>query len=161
MYKILGHHHISMITKNATQNNHFYQMVLGLRRVKMTVNQDDPSMYHLFYGDLTGSPGTELTFFAMPQIGRTYEGTNMINRIGLVVSSVKSLTFWKKRFEQFGVIHGEITTYANRSALHFEDKDGLQLVLQVSDETPPLWEPWGKSTVPEEHQIKGMGTVEM
>lgn len=161
MVQIKGHHHISMMTKDAKENNHFYQMVLGLRRVKMTVNQDDPSMYHLFYGDLTGSPGTELTFFAMPQIGRTYEGTNMINRIGLVVSSVKSLTFWKKRFEQFGVIHGEITTYANRSALHFEDKDGLQLVLQVSDETPPLWEPWGKSTVPEEHQIKGMGTVEM
>ncbi|MCB5032013.1 VOC family protein, partial [Streptococcus mutans] len=58
-----GHHHISMLTKNAQQNNQFYTKVLGLRRVKVTVNQDDPSMYHLFYGDTTGSPGTELTFF--------------------------------------------------------------------------------------------------
>ncbi len=56
MYIIPGHHHISMITRNAGQNNFFYRTILGLRRVKMTVNQDDPSMYHLFYGDLTGSP---------------------------------------------------------------------------------------------------------
>ena len=62
MYKIKGHHHISMVTKNANENNHFYKNVLGLRRVKMTVNQDDPSMYHLFYGDKTGSSGTELSF---------------------------------------------------------------------------------------------------
>ena len=66
MYKIPGHHHISMITKNVSENNHFYRDVLGLRRVKITVNQDDPSMYHLFYGDKTGSPGTELSFFEMP-----------------------------------------------------------------------------------------------
>lgn len=62
MYEIKGHHHISMVTKNANENNYFYKNVLGLRRVKMTVNQDDPSMYHLFYGDKTGSPGTELSF---------------------------------------------------------------------------------------------------
>lgn len=62
MYTIPGHHHISMITKNAQQNNKFYRDILGLRRVKVTVNQDDTSMYHLFYGDKTGSPGTELSF---------------------------------------------------------------------------------------------------
>lgn len=59
---ISGHHHISMLTKNAQINNHFYQQILGLRRVKKTVNQDNPFMYHLFYGDLTGSAGTELSF---------------------------------------------------------------------------------------------------
>lgn len=62
MLKIAGHHHISMITKNAHENHQFYNHILGLRRVKKTVNQDDPSMYHLFYGDLIGSPGTGLTF---------------------------------------------------------------------------------------------------
>ncbi len=62
---ILGHHHhISMYTSNAGSNNHFYNEILGLRRVKVSVNQDNPTMYHLFYGDLTGSPGTELSFFA-------------------------------------------------------------------------------------------------
>ena len=73
MYKIPGHHHISMITKDAKINNQFYEKVLGLRRVKKTVNQDDPSMYHLFYGDLTGSAGTELSFFEMPMAGRPFE----------------------------------------------------------------------------------------
>ena len=100
MYKIPGHHHISMVTKNANENNHFYQNVLGLRRVKMTVNQDDPSMYHLFYGDITGSPGTELSFFEIPIVGKTYRGTNAITRIGLLVPSVESLHYWKARFEE-------------------------------------------------------------
>lgn len=91
MSTILGHHHISMLVKNAKETNTFYQDVLGLRRVKVTVNQDDPSMYHLFYGDKTGSPGTGLTFFEMPNIGRTHRGTNAITRIGLMVPSEESL----------------------------------------------------------------------
>ncbi|RDW16060.1 ring-cleaving dioxygenase [Oceanobacillus arenosus] len=162
MYKIPGHHHISMITKNASQNNHFYKQVLGLRRVKVTVNQDDPSMYHLFYGDKTGSPGTELTFFEIPLVGTTYHGTNAITRIGLLVPSEDSLGYWKARFEEHGVYHGEITTYANRSALKFEDPDGLRLVLLVSNgEKIEHWETWEKSEVPAEHQIQGMGSVEM
>ena len=99
MYQIPGHHHISMITKNASQNNHFYRQVLGLRRVKVTVNQDDPSMYHLFYGDKTGSPGTELSFFEIPLVGKTYRGTNAITKIGLLVPSEASLFYWKARFE--------------------------------------------------------------
>lgn len=162
MYKILGHHHISMITKNASQNNHFYKQVLGLRRVKMTVNQDDPSMYHLFYGDKIGSPGTELTFFEMPMVGRTHRGTNAITRIGLLVPAEESLYYWKERFEKFDVKHDKITTYTNRSALKFEDPDGLRLVLLVSNgEKLEHREPWEKSNVPVEHQIQGMGPVEI
>lgn len=162
MNKIPGHHHISMITKNAKQNSQFYKQVLGLRRVKVTVNQDDPSMYHLFYGDKTGSPGTELSFFEIPQVGNTYHGTNAITRIGLLVPSEDSLQYWKKRFEENGVYHGRITTYANRSALKFEDPDGLRLVLLVSNgEKVEHWEAWEKSEVPAEHQIQGMGPVEI
>ncbi|MGJ9460655.1 ring-cleaving dioxygenase [Oceanobacillus sp. CF4.6] len=162
MFTIPGHHHISMITKNASQNNHFYRHVLGLRRVKMTVNQDDPSMYHLFYGDKTGSPGTELSFFEIPAVGNTYCGTNAITRIGLLVPSEASLLFWKARFEGYGVQHGEITTYAKHLALKFEDPEGLQMVLLVSNGVKVgHWETWGKSEVPLEHQIQGMGSVEM
>ncbi|PFV69285.1 ring-cleaving dioxygenase [Bacillus sp. AFS059628] len=162
MYEIKGHHHISMVTKNASENNHFYKNVLGLRRVKMTVNQDDPSMYHLFYGDKTGSPGTELSFFEMPLVGKTYRGTNAITRIGLLVPSEESLHYWKERFEKFGVKHSEITTYANRPALQFEDAEGLRLVLLVSNEEKVAhWETWEKSEVPAKHQIQGMGSVEM
>ncbi|HDR7915145.1 TPA: ring-cleaving dioxygenase [Bacillus wiedmannii] len=162
MYEIKGHHHISMVTKNGSENNHFYKNVLGLRRVKMTVNQDDPSMYHLFYGDKTGSPGTELSFFEMPLVGKTYRGTNAITRIGLLVPSEESLHYWKERFEKFGVKHSEMTTYANRPALQFEDAEGLRLVLLVSNgEKVEHWETWEKSEVPAEHQIQGMGSVEM
>ncbi|GAB3059906.1 ring-cleaving dioxygenase [Virgibacillus ainsalahensis] len=162
MYTIPGHHHISMITKNANQNNYFYRHVLGLRRVKITVNQDDPSMYHLFYGDKTGSPGTELSFFEMPPVGRTYRGTNAITKIGLLVPSEASLSYWKERFEENGVQHSDITTYAKRQALHFEDPEGLRMVLLASNgEKIEFWETWEKSKVPVEHQIQGMGSVEM
>ena len=163
MYQIPGHHHISMMTKDVNENNFFYQKIMGLRRVKKTVNQDDPTMYHLFYGDRVGSPGTELTFFGMPYIGNTYRGTNAITRIGLLVPSDASLTYWQKRFKTFDVTYtNEITKYAGRKALYFEDRDGLRLVLLVADgEKASFWEQWEKSDVPMEHQILGMGPVEM
>jgi glyoxalase family protein len=163
MYKIPGHHHISMITKKIKVNNGFYQNILGLRRVKVSVNQDDPSMYHLFYGDLVGSPGTGLTFFEMPLVGRTHRGTDAITRIGLLVPSYESLVYWKERFTLLGVIHGQITTYAGREALHFEDCDGLRLVLlnNKEDSVPELWTEWDDSYVLPEHRILGMGPVEI
>lgn len=162
MYPITGHHHISMITKNANQNNSFYRHTLGLRRVKLTVNQDDPSMYHLFYGDKTGSPGTELSFFEIPLVGNTYRGTNAITQIGLLVPSEASLAYWKDRFEKHGVMHGNISTYANRPALRFEDDEGLRMVLIAANgEKADHWETWEKSNVPAEHQIQGMGPVEI
>ena len=163
MYKIPGHHHISMITKDAKINNQFYEKVLGLRRVKKTVNQDDPSMYHLFYGDLTGSAGTELSFFEMPMAGRTIRGTNAITKIGLLVPSLESLTYWKERFEQFEVKHEEITTYAGRAALPFEDSEGLRLVIlnNNGEEIPEFWSPWEDSLVDQGHRILGMGPTEI
>ncbi|MGE7883940.1 ring-cleaving dioxygenase [Bacillus sp. NPDC094077] len=163
MYTIPGHHHISVVTKNAKTNNDFYRNVLGLRRVKKTVNQDNPFMYHLFYGDLTGSAGTELSFFEMPNVGRTIRGTNAITQIGLLVPSLESLTYWKKRFESLGVTHGELTIYAGREALHFEDPDGLRLVLlnNNGEEVPEFWAAWDESSVEQDNRILGMGTVEM
>ncbi|MBS4201609.1 ring-cleaving dioxygenase [Bacillus sp. FJAT-49732] len=163
MFKIPGHHHISMITKDAKINNYFYQKVLGLRRVKKTVNQDDPSMYHLFYGDLTGSAGTELSFFEMPYVGRTHRGTNAITQIGLLVPSFESLEFWKKRFELMNVKHSDITKYAGRDALHFEDSEGLRMVLlnNNGEYVPEYWSAWKDSVIEEEHRILGMGTVEL
>lgn len=160
MSRILGHHHTSMITKNAKKNNKFYQEVLGLRRVKATVNQDDPSMYHLFYGDRTGSPGTELTFFEMPKVGQTYHGTNAITQIGLLIPSEESLYFWKDRFKTLHVSHEKLTTFENRQALPFQDPDGLRLMLIVEkSKRLPHWEAWENSNIPKRHQILGMGPV--
>ncbi|MFY0518109.1 ring-cleaving dioxygenase [Lysinibacillus sp. UGB7] len=163
MQKLSGHHHISMLTKNGKQNNGFYTKVLGLRRVKKTVNQDSPSMYHLFYGDLTGAAGTELSFFEMPVAGRTVRGTNAITRIGLLVPNYESLVFWKNRFELLEVQHSEITIYAGKDALFFEDHEGLRMVLlnHHNQETPTDWQAWESSDIPVEHRILGMGTVEM
>lgn len=162
MYQIPGHHHISMITKDASKNNHFYKNILGLRRAKITVNQDDTSMYHLFFGDRTGSPGTELSFFEIPMAGRTYRGTNAITRIGLLVPTVDSLIYWQNRLEDYGVKTSDITKFANRTAVLFEDPEGLRLALIVSNGAKVAhWETWEKSPVPAKHQIQGMGTVEI
>lgn len=162
MYTIPGHHHISMITKNAQQNNKFYRDILGLRRVKVTVNQDDTSMYHLFYGDKTGSPGTELSFFEIPLVGRTHRGTNAITKIGLIVPSEASLHYWVKRFDESGIKHEGISTYTNHPALLFEDEEGLRMALIAAPNTKVShWETYDQSPVPIGHQIQGMGTVEM
>ncbi|WP_028391227.1 ring-cleaving dioxygenase [Bacillus cihuensis] len=163
MYTISGHHHVSMLTKNAQMNHDFYQNVLGLRRVKKTVNQDNPTMYHLFYGDLTGSAGTELSFFEMPIAGRTVRGTNAITQIGLLVPSFDSLIFWKKRFESLDVKHGELTTYAGRDALHFEDSEGLRMVLlnNNGEKVPEQWSGWEGSIIEQQHRILGIGTIEI
>src|SRR5699024_3111550 len=107
--------------------------ILGLRRVKMTVNQDDPSMYHLFYGDKTGSPGTELTFFEMPYLGQTHRGTNAFTRIGLLVSSMEGLSYWKERLSEYDIHYEEVESFANRPAIFFEGGDGLRLAIQVEE----------------------------
>lgn len=160
---IIKHHHISMYTKNAGKNDQFYREILGLRRVKVSVNQDDPTMYHVFYGDLTGSAGTELTFFEIPMIGSTYRGTNAITQIGLLVPSYQSLLYWQNRFSQFNVKHSHVTKYAGHDAIHFEDPEGLRFVLLNHEEKkiPDEWQPWSESVVPEEFRILGMGSVEI
>ena len=94
---ITGHHHISIYTKDAKQNKHFYTDILGLRLVEKTVNQDDPTMYHLFYGDESGHPGTLLTFFEMPHLGKHHPGINSIARLALLVPNQRALVCFKDR----------------------------------------------------------------
>lgn len=126
------------------------------------MNQDDPTMYHLFYGDKTGSPGTALTFFEMPNLGNTYPGTNAIQRIGLMVPNKDSLLFWQERLAEFKIEHSEIEVYRERSAIHFKDPDGLPLVLMAAEkQASAFWQAWEHSPVPKEQQIHGMGTIEM
>lgn len=162
MNNIPGHHHISMYTKSAKNNKYFYTEVLGLRLVKISVNQDDPSMYHLFYGDRVGSPGTGLTFFEMPRLGHTQRGTDSISRIGLLVPSQQSLEYWKARFGELGVKHEAIGSYAGRAALPFEDNEGLRMVLLDSQGAHcDFWQAPEHSPVPAEHRILAMGAVEM
>ena len=92
-----GIHHISCITGDAPGNLAFYTGTLGLRLVAKTVNQDDPYVYHLFYGDEEGSPGFDLTFFEYPGAVRGQAGSGMVYRITLRVASAAGLDFWAKR----------------------------------------------------------------
>src|SRR6186713_1812085 len=92
-----GIHHISAITGDAATNVDFYVRVLGMRMVKKTVNQDDPSVYHLFYADDAGSPGADLTFFEYPGARRGLPGAGMVHRIVSRVGSPEALGFWEER----------------------------------------------------------------
>ncbi|MBO3077660.1 VOC family protein [Mammaliicoccus vitulinus] len=162
MVEILGHHHISMLTKDAKLNKDFYVDKLGLRMYLKTVNQDDPSMYHLFYGDEIGTPGTSLTFFELKPMGQTHKGTNTISRIGLLVPSEESLGYWKNRFETLGVDHDAIGIYNGMMSLHFRDHEGLEMVLLPNGnrKVPQDWRNNRYTDVPNEHQIMGMGPIE-
>ena len=95
--RLEGIHHITLITGDAPQNVDFYTRVLGLRLVKKTVNQDDPTVYHLFYADEEGSPGADITFFEYPGARRGRPGAGMIHTIVYRVGSPESLDFWAYR----------------------------------------------------------------
>ena len=146
--KLEGIHHVSSITGDAQANVDYYAGVLGLRMVKKTVNQDDPTVYHLFYGDEHGSPGMDLTFFEYPGARPGRAGDGMINRIVLRVGSQEALDFWAERL---GLEKAE-------GSLLFEDPEGLGLELRVvetADEPLTAEHP----EVPGEFAIRGFDEV--
>ncbi|WP_413380662.1 ring-cleaving dioxygenase [Alkalihalobacillus sp. 1P02AB] len=158
---LIGTHHVSSLTANAKENYHFYTEVLGMRLVKKTVNQDDTSVYHLFYADERGNPGTDLTFFEIPHAGRTYYGNNAITLTTLRVPNDQALNFWQERFEKFKVEFEPITEVNKRKTIKFWDFEGQRLML-VSDEHNhgvAGGKAWGKSPVPVEYAIYGLGPV--
>lgn len=161
--KFKGIHHVSALTAAASRNFEFYTKVLGMRLVKKTVNQDDVSVYHLFYGDEKGNPGTELTFFEIPMAGRTREGNNSISATSLRVPSDRALEYWTRRLDEHGVEREEIKERAGRLTLLFRDFEGQRIIL-VSDEHNegvPGGIPWEKGPVPAEYAIIGLGPVQL
>jgi glyoxalase family protein len=152
-----GLHHVTAVTGHAAHNVTFYTQVLGLRMVKKTVNQDDLSAYHLFYGDEVGHPGTEVTFFDWPNAGPTRPGNGAIAAIGLRVPGA-SLDYWLRRFETIGVPHDGITERAGRASLAFADPEGQRLQL-VDDGGLPGGTPWAASPVPPAMGIRGLGPI--
>src|SRR3954447_22766374 len=95
--KLEGIHHITAITSDAQPNVDFYAGVMGLRLVKKTVNQDQPTVYHLFYADERGSAGSDLTFFEFPGVPPGRAGAGDVHRVIWRVASDESLDFWEKR----------------------------------------------------------------
>jgi glyoxalase family protein len=126
--KLEGIHHITAITGDAPANVEFYVGVLGLRMVKKTVNQDDPTVYHLFYADDAGSPGADLTFFEYPGARRGRAGAGMVHRIAWRVASKEALDFWEQRLTASDVP----SERTDDGTLRFADPEGLEHELGVS-----------------------------
>ncbi len=131
--RLEGIHHVTAITGDAPRNVDFYTRVLGLRLVAKTVNQDDPSVYHLFYASETGKPGSELTFFEYPGAVPGRAGAGMVHRIISRVGSPEALDFWTNRLEAEG-----IAVQRDGDRLRFDDFEGLGYELVVSDADEPL-----------------------
>lgn len=150
-----GLHHVTAVTGNAQANVDFYTGVLGLRLVKKTVNQDDVSAYHLFYGDALGNPGTELTFFDWPYLGPNRNGPGSIAQLALRVPSRAALEWWAQRLAEHQVRHSGITEFHGHARLDFADPEGQQLAL-IDDEGAPGGQPWAQSPAPAGYAIRGL-----
>lgn len=152
-----GIHHVTAITANITANHAFYTDVLGLRLVKKTVNQDDVSAYHLFYGDGAGHAGSDITFFDWPSPAARH-GRDSISQTSFRVPE-QSLAWWSERFDARAIKHRPVTKRAGQSVLEFSDPDGQRLSL-VADIAPDnAGHVWQQSSVPPQHQILGLGPV--
>ncbi len=125
--KFEGIHHITAITADAQRNLDFYAGVLGLRLVKKTVNQDQPSVYHLFYADEQGSAGSDLTFFEFPGALPGRAGAGMVHAVGWRVDSERALDFWSERLKDAG-----LDSTREDGVLRFADPEGLVHELRVA-----------------------------
>lgn len=157
MSGILGIHHMTALSGPAQENLEFYSGVLGLRLVKLTVNFDDPSAYHLYYGDASGTPGSLLTFFPYPNGYPGRPGSGQATVTSLSVPN-GSLHYWVDRFRQEEVDFDRIANRGNTQILPFRAPDGLPLELVCSPEHIP-GVGWSGSDVEPDSAIGGMRSV--
>src|SRR3954464_1032201 len=151
--RLEGIHHVTAITGDAPGNVDFYARVLGLRLLKKSVNQDDPTVYHLFYADERGEPGSDITFFEYPNARRGRAGAGMVHRVVWRVASEEALGFWQERLGGEG-----IAVERTSGSLLFADPEGLAhelAVVSTSDE-PLIAHP---PEVPREHALQGFEAV--
>src|SRR3954447_11845116 len=152
-----GIHHVTAITADAQKNVDFYTGVLGLRLVKLTVNFDDPTTYHLYYGDASDQPGSIMTFFVWPGATRGRHGTGQTIATAFAIPAA-SLDFWKARLKERGVaITSEEDRFGER-VLVVADPDGLVIELIGSTRRDPRT-PWDRAGIPTAHAIRGFHGV--
>jgi len=149
--KLEGVHHVTAITADAPRNVEFYAGLLGLRLVKKTVNQDDPTVYHLFYADERGDPGSDITFFEYPGARQGRAGAGMVHTVRWRVASDEALDFWQKRLDNH-VLSREA------GSLAFVDPEGLrhELAIVETDDEPLLAD---HPEVPAELALQGFDGV--
>jgi glyoxalase family protein len=154
---ILGLHHVTAIASDPQANVDFYSGLLGLRLVKKTVNFDDPSTYHLYYGDGVGSPGSIMTFFPWPGARAGSLGAGQTRTTSFAVP-VDSLDFWRCRLGEAEIQAGDVNRFGIPT-LAFADHDGLRLELVASVHADDARRPFEGSSVPAEHAIRGFDGV--
>lgn len=147
-----GIHHITALCGNAQENLDFYGGVLGLRRVKTTVNFDDPTTHHLYYGDATGRPGTVLTFFPWPQAPRGRAGAGMVKTVAFAVPD-GSLDAWRSRLTEAEVEMDQDKRFGDPT-LRFSGPHGLSLELVAAAEVSET-SPWTDGSVPADMAVRG------
>lgn len=155
--QLKGIHHLTAISSDARGNHAFYTGTLGLRLVKKTVNQDDVSAYHLFYGDGAATPGSDITFFDWPMAPER-RGSGSVVRTGLRVAGEDTLRWWARRLDEHGVSRGEVAVRDGRATLDFEDPEGQRLAL-VDDGGSGAAFPWEQSPVEAARQVHGLGPI--
>ncbi|HMQ00461.1 MAG TPA: VOC family protein, partial [Cyclobacteriaceae bacterium] len=150
---ITGIHHVTALGDDAQQNIDFYAGILGLRMVKKTINFDAPDVYHLYYGNEQGSPGTIMTFFPYPGIGKGKHGKGQMTVTSFSAPDT-SLDYWIKRLKKFNIKASEPQQrFDDEVFIAFEDVHGLglELVFNKRDERPGFT--YGQ--IPEAHAVKG------
>jgi glyoxalase family protein len=150
---ITGLHHITALTSHPQKNLNFYAGILGLRLVKKTINFDAPDVYHFYYGNEMGSPGTIMTFFPYPGIPKGRKGKGQLTVTSFSISE-NAIDYWLKRLKKFGVVHNEPQQrFDNEIFIYLEDDDGLALELVAnSKDTRPSFT---YGNIPIEFAIKG------
>jgi len=148
--RLEGLHHVTAICADAPGNVDFYARVLGLRLVKKTVNFDAPDVYHLYYGDERGTPGSIMTFFEFPGARRGRAGAGMVHTVCWRVANTDALGFWEHRLTQLGV-----AAQKSEKALRFADPEGLGLALMVNEEVTDAPLAADAGDIPAEHAVQG------
>jgi catechol 2,3-dioxygenase-like lactoylglutathione lyase family enzyme len=157
MAGVEGVHHVTAIAGEPQTNIYFYTGILGLRLVKLTVNFDDPTTYHLYYGDGQGHPGTIMTFFPWPGATKGRIGSGQLTVTSFAVPE-NSLPYWRERLRKRAVEFDEAISDFGEEMLFLRDPDGLQLELISSSNADPD-RTWERGPVPTEHAIRGFHHV--
>ena len=150
--QIKGLHHVTSMAADAAENNTFFTQTLGLRRVKKTVNFDQPDVYHLYYGDEVGTPGSVMTYFPFGQMPRGRRGTGEVGTTEFAVPK-GALPFWKERLGNHGVGGLAESSFLGENRLQFDGPDGDGFALVESDTRDRT--PWTGADVPEDAGILG------
>lgn len=148
-----GIHHITAMASDPQRNIDFYHSVIGQRLIKKTVNFDDPSTYHLYYGDKVGTPGTVLTFFPWRNIPRGVRGNGEVGATAYSINEA-SVDYWRQRLDQHGLSIAEEGTRFGQDFFTIEDPDGMVIEFMVSNEKS-TFEPWDDGPIAPEHELRG------